>query len=114
MSRYRAALYHLSISLIVFFFLTYLVLVHWFPGFFYAIDGGWEGMRIIIGVDLILGPTLTLMVFKVGKPGLKLDQPAMLMEAATTSALYCANNILSRERLKQEPIFSVPLWGVFA
>jgi isorenieratene synthase len=44
----------------------------------------------------------------------KLDQPAMLMEAATTSALYCANNILTRERLKQEPIFSVPIRGIFA
>lgn len=73
MSRYRAALYHLCISLLVFFFLAYLILVHWFPGFFYAIDGGWEGMRIIIGVDLILGPTLTLIVFKQGKPGLKMD-----------------------------------------
>jgi len=44
----------------------------------------------------------------------KLDQPAMLMEAATTSALYCTNNILSKERLKQEPIFSVPKGGIFA
>jgi|TARA_Y100000310_G_scaffold38813_1_gene36329 hypothetical protein len=73
LSRYRAALYHFGISLVVFVFLAYLVLVVWFPAFFYAIDGGWEGMRIIIGVDLVLGPTLTLIVFKVGKPGLKLD-----------------------------------------
>lgn len=43
-----------------------------------------------------------------------LDCPAMLMEAATTSALYCANDILSKEGLKQEPIFSVPLKGIFA
>ena len=44
----------------------------------------------------------------------KLDQPAMLMEAATTSALYCANNIFSNEGLKQEQIYSVPLKGIFA
>ena len=43
----------------------------------------------------------------------KMDQPVMLMEAATTSSLYCTNNILSQERLKQEPIFSVPLKGIF-
>jgi len=73
LSRYRAALYHLSISLGVFVFLAYLILVHWFPSFFYSIDGGWEGMRIIIGVDLILGPTITLIFLKFGKPGLKLD-----------------------------------------
>jgi isorenieratene synthase len=44
----------------------------------------------------------------------KLPCPAMLMEAATTSALYSANDILSKENLKQEPIFSVPLNGIFA
>jgi isorenieratene synthase len=42
----------------------------------------------------------------------KLENPAMLMEAATTSALYCANNILTKEKLKQEPIYSVPLKGI--
>lgn len=43
-----------------------------------------------------------------------LDCPAMLMEAATTSALYCANEIFLSEGLKQESIFSVPLKGIFA
>jgi len=44
----------------------------------------------------------------------KLGCPAMLMEAATTSALYCANDIFASEGLKQAPIFSVPLKGIFA
>ncbi len=77
MSRYQAFLYHFLISLLVFFVLAYLVLFQWYPDFFYAIDGGWEGMRIIIGVDLIMGPLLTLIVFKAGKPGLKFDLTAI-------------------------------------
>jgi isorenieratene synthase len=44
----------------------------------------------------------------------KLPCPAMLMEAATTSALYAANDIFEKENLKQEPILSVPLKGIFA
>jgi isorenieratene synthase len=44
----------------------------------------------------------------------KLDCPAMLMEAATTSALYSANDIFKKEGLQQLPIFSVPLKGIFA
>ena len=44
----------------------------------------------------------------------KLDCPAMLMEAATTSALYAANDILKKEKLQQLPIYSVPLKGIFA
>tara|TARA_B100001971_G_scaffold120710_3_gene111164 strand:+ start:1752 stop:2582 length:831 start_codon:yes stop_codon:yes gene_type:complete len=77
MSRYQASFYHFLISLSVFVVLAYLVLFVWYPDFFYAIDGGWEGMRIIIGVDLILGPVLTLVVFKAGKPGLKFDLAAI-------------------------------------
>jgi hypothetical protein len=72
-SRFRAAFYHLSISFVIFIALAYVVLFVWFPDFFFRIDGGWEGMRILIGVDLVLGPLLTLMVFKAGKPGLKFD-----------------------------------------
>jgi isorenieratene synthase len=44
----------------------------------------------------------------------KLESPAMLMEAATTSALYAANFIFNKERLKEEQILSVPLKGLFA
>ena len=69
MSRYLAAFYHLLISLVIFVFLAYLVVFVWYPDFFFDIDGGWEGMRIIIAVDLVLGPMLTLVVFKAGKPG---------------------------------------------
>ena len=43
MTRIQAAFYHLLISLVVFFFLAYLILFVWYPDFFYTIDGGWEG-----------------------------------------------------------------------
>ncbi|MBK9096656.1 MAG: oleate hydratase [bacterium] len=44
----------------------------------------------------------------------KLESPAMLMEAATTSAIVAANSILNKEGLKEEQIYSVPLKGVLA
>ncbi|MCW8811621.1 MAG: FAD-dependent oxidoreductase [Ignavibacteriaceae bacterium] len=44
----------------------------------------------------------------------KLENPAMLMEAATTSALYVANFIFNKEGLKEETVYSVPLKGIFA
>ena len=44
----------------------------------------------------------------------RLDCPAMLMEAATTSALFSANEIFKKESLKKELIYSVPLKGVMA
>lgn len=44
----------------------------------------------------------------------KLESPAMLMEAATTSAIYAANSIFTKEGLIQESLYSVPLKGIFA
>ena len=73
MSRYSAFGIHLLISLGIFFVLTYLVVFEWYPGIFFDTDGGWRGIRIIVLVDLVLGPLLTLVVFKAGKPGLKMD-----------------------------------------
>ncbi len=44
----------------------------------------------------------------------KLENPAMLMEAATTSALYAVNSIMKKEGLTEEPVHSVPLHGLLS
>jgi hypothetical protein len=71
--RVHAFLIHLAISFALFVVLAYLLVVYWYPLPFFHTDGGWQGFRIIVGVNLVLGPLLTLIVYKPGKPGLKLD-----------------------------------------
>jgi isorenieratene synthase len=44
----------------------------------------------------------------------KTNTPAMLMECAYTSGLLCANAILSGHGLREEPVCSVPIRGIFA
>lgn len=73
MSRFKAFAIHFAISFVIFLVLLYFILVQWYPEPLFSTDGGWRVIRIIIGVDLILGPLLTLIVFKSGKPGLKFD-----------------------------------------
>jgi len=73
MTRLGAFGIHLGISLAIFAVLAYLVLAVWYPDLFFTTDGGWQGMRIIVAVDLVLGPLLTLIVFKRDKPGLRFD-----------------------------------------
>lgn len=51
------------------YFLAYI----WFPDFYFLSDGGWEGVRIIFLVDIVLGPILTLIIYKPGKKGLLFD-----------------------------------------
>lgn len=58
--RWQAFGIHLAISLVVLGGLLYMLFVHWFPGHFFDTDGGWNVLRIVILVDLVLGPLLTL------------------------------------------------------
>jgi len=44
----------------------------------------------------------------------KTGTPAMLMEGAYTSGLLCANSILAKKGLQEEPVRSVPIRGLFA
>ncbi|MFK7863310.1 MAG: hypothetical protein AB8B95_03685 [Pseudohongiellaceae bacterium] len=73
MNRWQASLIHFGLSLVVFVGLLAVILLVWYPGILFDITGGWDGLRIVIGVDLVLGPLLTLIVFKADKPSLKFD-----------------------------------------
>lgn len=61
--RLRASGIHLGLSTLIFLVALYLILVTWYPGFHFTVDGGWQGVRIMVAVDLVLGPTLTLIIF---------------------------------------------------
>lgn len=73
MNRFGAFAVHLGISALIFVILGYIILFHWYPEFFFTSDGGWQGIRIVTFVDLVLGPLLTLVVYKKGKPSLRFD-----------------------------------------
>jgi len=73
MTRWKASLIHLALSAVIYVALLYLIVFLWYPQPYFAADGGWQGVQLITGVDLVLGPLLTLIVFKSGKPGLRRD-----------------------------------------
>ena len=56
-----------------FLILLYFILVQWYAEPLFSNDGSWKVIRIIAGLDSILGALLTLIVLKVGKPSLKFD-----------------------------------------
>jgi len=58
--RWKAFGIHLAISLLVLGALLYVLFYYWFPGYLFDTDGGWQALRVIAGVDIILGPLLTL------------------------------------------------------
>lgn len=73
MNRWKAFAIHLTASVVIFLFLLGIIIAVWYPGILFSIDGGWNGLKLIMGVDVVLGPILTLLVYRSGKKGLKFD-----------------------------------------
>jgi hypothetical protein len=72
-AKLSAFLVHLLISACLLALILMLVFLFWYPGPLFGFEDGWGPLRILIIVDMIVGPMLTLMVFRPGKPGLVMD-----------------------------------------
>ncbi len=73
MTKLKASGLHLLISLMMVTLIISLMLFLWYPGAYFKLMGGKELFYLISGVDVFLGPILTLVVFKSGKKTLKFD-----------------------------------------
>ena len=73
MNRYQAFAIHMAISLIIFLVLLICITQYWYPGILFETDNGWKAIALIVSIDLILGPLLTLIIFNPKKSSLKFD-----------------------------------------
>jgi len=72
-SRWQAAAFHASLSAAIGAVAFALMLGLWFPGELFRIAGGSTLIMILVGVDVVLGPLLTLVVFDPLKRLLRFD-----------------------------------------
>ncbi len=73
MSRWRAAGIHVAISVVIGLAVLALLFGVWYPPPYFRAAGADELVLLLVGVDLTLGPLLTLIVFRSGKRGLTFD-----------------------------------------
>jgi len=66
-TKLKATGVHLTMSLAAFTYLMYQIYYNWYPEPYFSIDGGWQGMRLIGAVDLVLGPFITFLIFDLRK-----------------------------------------------
>ena len=78
---------HLLFSTVLIGLFMYVIMFHWFPGYLFVFENVWEGLRILVPVDAILGPLLTLIIFVPGKKGLKGDL-AIILVLQVAALLY--------------------------
>ncbi len=67
-TKLKATAIHLSMSVVVFVYLAYQIYYNWYPEPYFSIDGGWQGIRLVGAVDLVLGPLITFLIFDPRKP----------------------------------------------
>ena len=98
-SRWKAAALHLCISIVVAAIASALLLGVWYPPPYFHADGAGKLLALVVGVDVSIGPLLTLLVFKSGKRGLKFDLAVIgILQAA---ALVYGFHVLVESR----PVF---------
>jgi hypothetical protein len=73
LTRTRAALVHLGISVVLGICAMALLFGVWYPPPYFSAAGADRLALLLIGVDVGIGPLLTFIVFKPGKKGLKFD-----------------------------------------
>ncbi len=88
MSRYSAAAYHFIGSAIVLFLVFAIVRWVWYPGPFFAAAHGVNLLGIIIPVDLIIGPLITLIIFNPAKKELLKRDMSVILTAQIAFMLY--------------------------
>lgn len=67
-NKFKASGLHFLLSALVFMVLSALIYFCWFPSFYFGMSGGIQGLGLIFGIDLVLGPLLTFLVFNPKKP----------------------------------------------
>ena len=66
-TKLKATGIHLSLSILVFIYLSYQIYYNWYPQPYFEVDGGWQGFRLVAAVDLVLGPLITFLIFDLSK-----------------------------------------------
>lgn len=101
MNRWKASLVHLGISMLLVGAVAAYVIGFWYPPALLAMSHADKILLMLVGIDLVVGPLLTLLVFKPGKPSLRFDLTVIALLQACFLAYGVFNLTVSR------PVFLV-------
>ncbi len=73
LSRWQAAGIHLLLSLLMALAVVAAMLLLWYPTPYFQAMGGGGLLALVVGVDVVLGPLITLIIFNTKKKSLKFD-----------------------------------------
>jgi hypothetical protein len=98
-NRWQAAGVHLLISAAIAAVALMVLLKVWYPPPLFRAEGGHDLLFILVAVDVVIGPLITLVIFKAGKPGLRFDLSVIAL--LQTCALVYGGYVMFQAR----PVF---------
>lgn len=98
LTRSGGFLAHLGVSIAIFAGLLYVIAFRWYPGPYFAYDGGLRGTIIVIAVGFVLGPTLTLIVLGPRKPISKIRFDLCVIALVQVTALAWGVRVVEAQR----------------
>jgi hypothetical protein len=97
-SRFTASFVHLLLSAVLLAILISIVIFVWYPGALMFAGGAEQGLKIVIAVDLILGPLLTLVVYNLNKPRKELIRDLAIIAIFQFSCLFVGMSLVYEQR----------------
>lgn len=110
-SRPRAFSSHLALSAVLVGIVCALIFFVWYPDPYFQAVGAFSVLRVLVGVDLVLGPVLTLILFKPGKWGLKFD--LCFIACVQLAALVYGVTVIYTER-PYVNVFAVDRFSIYS
>lgn len=101
LTRWKAFAIHLCISAAIAVAVVLWMIFVWFPPPYFDAEGGRDLLLILLAVDVVLGPMITLVVFKPGKPSLRFDLSVIALSQICALIYGCHVMFVSR------PVFIV-------
>jgi hypothetical protein len=101
LNRWKASALHLAISAVIAAAVVTLMLVVWYPRPYFAAMGGETLIMLLIGVDVVIGPLITLVVFDPKKKHLRFD--LAVIAALQLAALAYGVSVMFNAR----PVYTV-------
>jgi hypothetical protein len=97
-SRFTASFIHLSLSAVLLAILVSIVVFIWYPGALMFAGGAEQGLKIVVAVDMILGPLLTLVVYNINKPRKELIRDLSIIAIFQVSCLFVGMSLVYEQR----------------
>lgn len=93
-----ASVIHIGISLLIFSAIVVWMLTSLYPSFYFNMSGGIEGLFLMFGVDVVIGPLITFLVFNPHKKRKEIISDLLIIAVMQFSALGYGFYTVYRER----------------